>query len=905
MKKKLLRVLVLAFVLIMALLVAVPFFLEAKIGELIRNNVNNNVNATLDFSEARLSLIRSFPNAQLRMEEVTLTTKAPFEGDTLFATKTLDLTLGLGELFKGPGEAIGLKNLAVDGAYVYVQVNEDEVASYEIGKESGGEVVEEESAESGFTLDLQSYAITNSQVVYDDRAAKVYMSVSDIQHSGRGDLSATTSELETRTNALVSFALDSTYYLHETRIGLDALIGIDLKEDTYTFLKNEALINQLPLVFNGFVKVNEDNQEVDISFKTPSSDFKNFLAVLPEQYSGNIQNVSTTGDFKVEGAFTGMVDEMHIPKFSIGLYSDNASFKYPDLPKSVSQVYIDTKINNSTGRAEDTFVNIDKLSFTIDKDVFNMVAKITDLMGNTKVNAHVDGNMDLANLSQAYPMPQDLDVSGILKADITTAFDMASVENGQYENTTTSGNLALNNFEYRSEEIAHPVQLQRVDMAFNPTTVKVKRLQGSTGQTDFAINGTLDNLLGFLFNDEEVKGGFTMTSNTFALDDFMVEETDTAEGEMQDLEIRPASEEAIRIPSFLDVGIKAIANTVLYDNIKLTDVRGDLRIKDQRAILSNMSSSLFNGKVVFNGVVSTQGETPDFAMKLDMSQLGIGETFKSLEMFQALVPIAQVFQGTMDTELELSGNLTNDFTPELTTLAGKALALVQTEKLDSDNAPLLSAFNGKLDFVDLEKLNIKDLKTALSFENGLVKVKPFSLQYEDIGITVDGGHSFDRQMNYNVVMRVPTKYLGKEVNNLIAQIDDKELDGLTVPVTAQIGGTYSSPDISTDLTSGVKNLTAQLVEVQKEKLINQGTDRAKDFLGNILDTNTSEKDSLKAESDGDGIKEVLGGILGNGTTATADSTATDSSANDTKDPIKETARGILGGLLGKKKDTVN
>ena len=185
---------------------------------------------------------------------------------------------------------------------------------------------------------------------------------------------------------------------------MDALIGIDLAADKYTFLKNEALINQLPLVFDGFVKVNENSQDIDISFKTPSSDFKNFLAVIPETYSKNIENVKTTGDFVLDGQFTGTVDEEHIPKFNIKINSDNASFKYPDLPKSVSNVFIDTKIINKTGIAEDTYVNIDKLSFNIDSDRFNMVAKIKELMGNTKVNAQIDGKMNLANIEKAYPV---------------------------------------------------------------------------------------------------------------------------------------------------------------------------------------------------------------------------------------------------------------------------------------------------------------------------------------------------------------------------------------------------------------------------------------------------------------------------------------------------------------------
>jgi len=520
MGKKVLKIVGIIFLLMIVAAVAAPFILEAKIGDILRKNVNENINGTFDFSDANLSLIKTFPNAEISLENAVLINEAPFKGDTLFAAQNLEMTLPMGELFKDEEESISVTNIVLEQATINVQVNEDEIASYEIGKESETETSTEDA--DSFTLDLKSYEITNSKVIYDDRAAAIHLEVSDIQHSGTGDLSANTSELNTRTEALVSFELDSTNYLNKHKIKLDALIGIDLEQDKYTFLKNEAIINQLPLVFDGFVKVNEDSQDVDIHFVTPSSDFKNFLAIIPEEYSKNIEHVQTTGNFVVEGNFDGRSDDEHIPAFNIKINSEDASFKYPDLPKSVHNVKIDTKIINNTGIVEDTYVDIDKLSFMIDKDKFNLIAKAEELLGNTKVNAHVDALMNLANIEKAYPVPADLDLKGFIDADITTAFDMASVENERYEHTKTSGRLKMTDFEYASSETPNPVKIKSTSLTFNPKTVSLNQISGTTGKSDFNAKGTISNLLGFLFNDEKVEGNFNLKSDVFVLEDFMV-----------------------------------------------------------------------------------------------------------------------------------------------------------------------------------------------------------------------------------------------------------------------------------------------------------------------------------------------------------------------------------------------
>ncbi len=891
MKKKLLKITGITLLVLIALLFALPLLLEGKIAEIIKNKVNHSINATLEFDEASLSLIKSFPNARVELKNISLVNNAPFEGDTLFASGQIELKMAIKELFKSAEDPIAIKSLNIDEAKLHIKVDEEENANYDIANEGEEDTTTSEETSSSFTLALDSYVITNAHILYQDMGSGMHLDISEMNHSGTGDLSLENSQLKTLTDAIVSFEMDSTKYLNKNKLFLDALIGIDLQENKYSFLENKALVNQLSLVFDGFVQINEENQEVDISFKTPSSDFKNFLAVIPEGYSKNIEDVQTTGNFEVAGVFKGVVDEEHIPTFHIKVNSDNASFKYPELPKSVQNVYIDTEISNKTGITEDTYVDIKRLSFTIDQDKFNMNAKIRDLMDNTKVNAHMEGKVNLANISQAYPVSEDYGLKGILTADITTTFDMVSLENNQYSNTKTQGDLSLKGFEYQSEELKHPVAINTAAVNFTPDKVTLDSFEGKTGATDFNITGTLTNLLGFMFNNENVAGNFNLNSNTFALEDFMVEETSVDESNEESSE---TVEERIKIPSFLDCTIDASATTVLYDNLNLKNVKGRLIIKDETAKIEGLQSNLLGGTLALNGAVSTKGEVSTFDMDLGMNNFNIGESFASLELFKVLAPLANALQGKLNSDVNISGNLKEDFTPNLATISGNLLAELMSTRVDAKQAPLLSALDGQLNFLNSEDLDLSDLKTVLSFDDGSVKVKPFALMYKDIAINVDGSHTFDKQLQYKAILDVPAKYLGSDINSLITKIDDSELENLTIPVVASIGGNYTNPTVNTDLSSGVSKLTNQLVEIQKQKLVNQGKGKAKDLIADVF--KSDEKDSTPTQSDE--VKKTLGNLLGN-KEQTTDSIATK------EDPVENTAKSILGGLLGKKKkDTV-
>ena len=884
-----------AFLGIVVLLIAVPFFLEAKIADIVKNKANQNMNATLDFEDAKLSLIKSFPSAHVKLTGVALVNKAPFEGDTLFSAADIQLELAIKELFKSAEDPIGIKKFLVDKAKLHIKVDAEENANYNIALEDSEATAPSQSSTDteGFTLALQDYSITNTVIIYDDFATGMHLEVLEMNHSGSGDLSLATSQLQTKTDALVSFALDSTRYLNRNKLALDALIGIDLAKNKYSFLDNKALVNQLPLVFDGFVQVNEADQEVDFSFKTPSSDFKNFLAVIPEAYASNLDGVATTGNFEVEGQFKGKVDDTHIPTFAININSDNASFKYPDLPKTVRNIFIATEIKNETGIAEDTYVNIDRLSFQIDEDVFNLRAKIRELLGNTKVNLHADGRIDLANIAQAYPVPEDHGLQGILNADITTAFDRTSIEQQHYHNTSITGTASLFGFHYESEELKHPVDITEAAVRFDPSTVTLDAFSGKTGQTDFQTTGTLDNLLGYAFNDETLKGNFQLQSNRLVLDDFMVEEVVEEGADGTEKEAPQEKAERIQIPSFLEASIAATANTVQYDNLNLNNVKGELLIKDQTATLKDVNADLFDGRVTLNGDVNTKEAVSTFAMDLGMDNFKIAESFQALDLFKVVAPVAQALQGRLNSNIKLSGNLKEDLTPNLATLTGDLLGELLSTKVNTQKAPALAALSNQFDFIDLNALDLKDLKAVLAFDEGKVATQPFTVNYKDIAITIAGNHSFDALLDYKATLEVPAKYLGEEVNQLIAQIDDDSLEDLTVPVIASIGGQYTSPKVSTDLTAGVKKLTAQLVDIQKQKLLDQGKDKAKDLIGGLLGGHAKDSTATKSS----GVTDVLGSLLGK----KKDSTTKDSTAKN--DAVKDAAKSVLGGLLKKKKDT--
>ncbi len=829
--KKILKIVGIVLLFLVILAFAIPYFFKDQIKAKILTSINEKVDAKVAFADADLSLFKNFPNASVNIEKLTIINKAPFEGDTLVSFGELNLKMSIKELFHGDNEPMNIDGISSKDGLINIILNKDGIGNYDIAlKDKKGD----KSKGKPLSLKIKEYSVENFKFKYYDEKSKIKMLIDSINHNGTGDFAQSKLDLVTNTTAKVSLDMDKVNYMNHVAITLDAVLGIDLGKSKYTFKENKAKINELPLEFDGFIQLVDAGQDYDLKFKTPTSSFKNFLGLIPAKYSSNLKDVKTSGDFTVVGFAKGLYSVTFVPKFSIEIASNNASFQYPNLPKSVHNIIIDTKIINETGVMNDTYVNLDKLSFQIDQDVFNAKANIKNISENARVNAALKGTINLGNLTKAYPIKLDKPLSGILKADVTTDFDMASVEKSDYAQIKNAGTIDLTGFNYTDEK-GKTMKINRALVEFNPSRVNLKQFIATTGKSDLAVNGVLENFYGFVFKNQELKGTFNLSSNQLAVNDFVTTEDASKKSTKTD--------EAMKIPAFLNCTLNAKVNTVLYDNLTLKDVGAKIIIKDQKVTIENGKTNIFGGSIAFNGDVSTKEKISKFNMDLGLNGVDIAQTFTQLEMMKKIAPIAGVINGKLNSKIKLSGNLKDkEMTPDLKSISGDLLGQLLSTTINPTSSPMLSALDDKLGFIDLKKLNLNDLKAALTFKDGKVNVKPFDIKYQDIKATIGGTHSFDQLMNYNVKLDVPAKYLGTEINNLIGKLtpaDAKKFE--TIPINAMLTGNFKNPNVTTDTKQATTNLVSNLVKQQKNKLIQQGTSA----LGNLIHKSTNPKDTTK------------------------------------------------------------
>ncbi|MDP5105130.1 MAG: AsmA family protein, partial [Polaribacter sp.] len=313
-KKSVVKKIVIWVVSILLILVigvaSIPFLFKDKIVAMVSTTINKNINATVTFKETNLSFFKNFPLASLTVNDVIVANKAPFVGDTLFSTKELSMSMKITELFKKPEEALELKSFSVKDGQINIIFNTDNLGNYDIALKKE---TEDENEPDSFALNIEEYQFENMNFMYLDRSSNMKMKLDSIYHYGKGNFAKEVLDLDTKSTANLSFDYENTNFFNNVKVSLNAILGMDLKNSKFTFKDNTGYINQLPLEFNGFLQLVDETQVYDINFKTPTSDFKNLLALLPKQYSGDLKTIQTTGNFDLNGVIKGVLSETTIP----------------------------------------------------------------------------------------------------------------------------------------------------------------------------------------------------------------------------------------------------------------------------------------------------------------------------------------------------------------------------------------------------------------------------------------------------------------------------------------------------------------------------------------------------------------------------------------------------------------
>lgn len=820
--KKFLKITGISLLIILLVLIVSPFLFKGKIIEVVKKEISKTMSVNVEFDDLGLNFFKSFPHASVSLNNLCITGMNEFEGDTLLYSKNLGATINIKSLFGNSGYEI--TKIIIDNALVHGIILEDGKANWDIFL-TDEETPEKEDEASELNLSLKNLTIKNSSIYYDDYSSPMNASIIGLNLSLSGDMTADETTLKTNfTIDGLNFIMDKIPYLANAKAKADMQIAADLKNMKFTLADNSLQINEIKANIDGWVAMLEDEgMDMDLKLNTPAIQFKDVLSMIPVIYAKEFQSIKTAGEATLNAWVKGTMKGENLPAFDIKLIIADAMFQYPDLPKSLNNIQGNIQVANQGGSADKTVINLSRAHFEMGGNPFDLKLSLSTPISDPNINLSAVGQLNLSMIKEIYPL-EDMELNGILDANMKLATRMSFIEKEQYENVDASGTLNIKDMMVKSENM-DDIKIQNANLSFSPRYVDLSDLSVQIGKNDLSANGKLENFIPFFLKDETLKGTLSVNSSFLNLNDFM-SEADNSTNENTEVQSDTTSMDIIEIPKNINFSLTGNFKEVIFDNMNMKNVAGQIIVKDGKVDMKNLGMNALGGKLLVNGYYDTgkNPKQPEVSMSLGIQEVSFSETFSTFVTIQKLVPIFEGMLGNFSTNLQLTTPLGADFMPILTSL--NANGSLSSNNLEVKDVKVLDGLATALKNESLKTLKVKDLNLPFSINEGRVTTKPFDVKFGGGVMNLSGSTGLDQSIDYVAKVKLTDKLSNKYVQN----------------VDVKIGGTFSNPKFSLD----AKDLADQALGSLAESIL--GNEDSGAGLSEQVNTKLNEELEKQAEN---------------------------------------------------------
>ena len=810
---------------IIALLFILPFLFKGKIVSAVKEAANNNLNAKVSFNDdVSLSLLRNFPNLSLGIDNVKVVGVDSFAQDTLIDAKSIRLVLDLASVWKG--ETVVIRKIAISDARAQIIFLKSGAANFDISKpDTTAGTAPQDTGAAPLAIRINDLSIENTRLHYVDHSMDFEITTNGLNWHANGDFA---DEIFTLKNDLLIDQFTMSYggmtMLSKAKIDASTNIDMDLKKMRFGFADNEFKINALPLQAKGWVEMREKDMDMDIDVRTPNSDFKSFLSVIPGCYTENFADVKASGSLKLVFLMKGIMDDVRMPSTHAELNVDKAGFQYPGMPANASNIKLNLLMDNTDGNPDNTHLVIAPLSANLGGDPISVELDMKTPISNPYAKGKIDIDLHLDEWKKLIPLESGTDISGEVKAHFAfdghySALAKENIAKEQLNDLKASGNIALNQIKYNAAGTV-PLSMKSLSMSVSPSDFAVVGDGIQYGKSAMSLNGKLQNMLGYYLNKETLSGSLIVNSASIDLNEWMgamVEDASSgtsatgtkgsgAASAGNDNDAAAANSRgakatsAPRIPDNLNLMLNMNVGQLIFQDYRFQQATAKVAVAGGKMTVDPLSALFLGSKVELKNMAYSYplGGKPQFTTDFNILNVNPSDIANTLSLIKEYAPILGRIQGLANLQTTAGLNFSPSLSPDWGSMTASGLFDLFSGQLDIPT--WMNDAAKQLQWGKDAKLALKPTKAGFGIENGKITLKDSI----SVALPKDASMKMGGYMDLNKQLHLGGKLTVK---------------GKSLPFV--IEGDVKQPKMSIDWRGAAQQYAKPLIDKAKEKIGNE------------------------------------------------------------------------------------
>ena len=530
------------------------------------------------------------------------------------------------------------------------------------------------------------------------------------------------------------------------------------------------------------IRAQMDLAKLDQAIGFPNMDFKGLLKT----------------DVTAKGIYDKAQKQFPITKGDFSL--QNGYLKTEYYPNPIDKINLFASAENKTGTFKDLKIQIKPSTFQFEGKSFAASA-LFENFEDIAYAIQAKGELDLEKLYKVFAT-DGLDVTGFARVDVSFKGKQSDASNGNYNQLQNEGTMYLKNVKTTSEYLSKPFVIEEGTFVFNQNDMYFTNFVASYGQSDFKMEGEMQNVINYYLSaTEALKGNFSVRSTLIQVDEFMPK-ADT--NDKTKIDKNPIVSGVIVIPHRFNFVLNASSQKVIYDGINIEQLSGKLFINQGKLVLQNTNFKMIGTQVNMNASYFNESlKKADFTLDIKATDFDIKRAYTELPMFREMVSTAEFAEGIVSLDYKIAGKLDETMGPIYPSLFGGGILSVKDVKMKGFklfNVVSKKTNNESLNNPDLSKV---DIKTTV--KNNLVKIEQFKFKVAGFRTRVQGESSFDGKINMKMrlglpplgIIGIPIKVTGNQDNPSIGigkeSKDLEETEYVETPQSTQNDSIFTNP----------------------------------------------------------------------------------------------------------------
>ncbi|MEO5777141.1 MAG: AsmA-like C-terminal region-containing protein [Flavobacterium sp.] len=472
-----------------------------------------------------------------------------------------------------------------------------------------------------------------------------------------------------------------------------------------------------------------------------------------------LQNMDLRGVLNMDIKSNGIYDKKHnkIPITNGKISLKNGYVKSIYYPNPIKNINVLATILDTEGSTKDLKINITPASFEFEGKPIFVNAKLKNF-DNINYDIKAKGELDVAKIYKVFSR-KGLDLEGYVNADVSFKGSQNDAMKGNYKNLHNSGTLILRNIKTTSEYLPKAFIIKEGTFIFNQDKMNFNNFVANYGQSDFKMNGYLQNVIDFVLTDKAIlKGNFALQSSYINCDEFMSASTNQAA--VPDIlkentkPLAPVESGVIVIPSNFDLQFHAVADKVNFQDLVLEKLNGNMLINKGKLIMRNNSFDVIGSNVKMDIVYGS--ETPNkasFNFKILAKDFDVKRAYKEVKLFREMASAAENAEGIISLDYQVAGKLDGNMQPIYPSLVGGGTLSVKKVKMKGFK--MFGAVSNKTgkDAMKNPDLSQVDIKTKI--KNNIINIERFKFKVAGFRPRIEGQTSFNGNLNIKMRLGLP------------------------------------------------------------------------------------------------------------------------------------------------------